>query len=110
VTAERTLENQLDLSSQLQSLQNDIEDKKARLTKTKTEIAAAQYESKLNEKTAKGKRLEEAREELNTEIRILSLQADARAKLNLARGDIKNKKGEISNACVYYDSCVLEAP
>ena len=94
---ERTLENQLDLSSQLQSLQSDIEDKKARLTKTKTEIAAAQYESKLNEKMTKGKMLEETREQLNTEIRTLSLQADSRAKLNLARSDMKNKKGEISN-------------
>ena len=110
MTAERTLENQLDLSSQLQSLQSDIEDKKVRLTKTKTEIAAAQYESKLNEKTTKGRLLEETREQLNAEIRSLSLQADSRAKLNLARGDIKNKKSEISNLCVYYGLCVLEVP
>ncbi|KAG5639217.1 hypothetical protein H0H81_005696 [Sphagnurus paluster] len=94
---ESTLENQIGLPSQLKSLQGDIEEKRARLTKIKADIGAAQYEARLTELTSRTKGLEETREQLNTEIRTLSLQSDVRAKLNLAKSDIKSKNAEILN-------------
>ncbi|KAF5382729.1 hypothetical protein D9615_002851 [Tricholomella constricta] len=97
VNAERTLENQISLPSQLKTLQGDIEEKQARLTKVKADMGAAQYESRLTELTGKGKGLEEKREQLNSEIRTLSLQSDVRARLNLARADVKSKNAEILN-------------
>ncbi|KAG5648426.1 hypothetical protein DXG03_005000 [Asterophora parasitica] len=97
VNAERTLENQIGLPSQLKTLQGDIEEKRTRLTKIKTDMGAVNYESRLTELTGKGKGLEEKREQLNSEIRSLSLQSDARAKLNLAKTDIRTKDAEVSN-------------
>lgn len=97
VDAEHTLENQINISSKLQAIQDDMEEKRARLTKIKTDMGAAQYDIRLNEKVGRGKVLEEKREELNAEITTLSLQSDVRAKMNMARVDIKTKNGEISN-------------
>ncbi|KAF9463040.1 hypothetical protein BDZ94DRAFT_1362864 [Collybia nuda] len=95
VKAERTIENQQTLPSQLKTLLADIEEKQTRLNKVKTDIAAAKYDSRLAEKSEKARVLEERREELNAEIATLSLQADARAKLDLKKSEIKTKKGEI---------------
>ncbi|GLB38321.1 putative repair protein [Lyophyllum shimeji] len=97
LNAERTLENQIGLPSHLASLRGDIEEKRARLKKTQTDMGDAQYELRLTEMTGKAKTLEDKRDQLNAEIRALSLQADVRAKLNLAREDIKTKNAEIRN-------------
>lgn len=68
-----------------------------RLERIKDDIRSAKYDSRLAEKTDKTKSLEDKREELNAEIRTLSLQADARARLDLKRGEVKSKTSEIAN-------------
>lgn len=95
IKAERTVENQQGLPSQLNTLLADIEEKRTRLNKIKTEIGVAKYDSRIAEKSERAKILEEKREALNAEIATLGLQADARAKLDLKRDEVKTKKGEI---------------
>jgi DNA repair protein RAD50 len=71
-------------------------------------MGAAKYDVRLAEQTEKAKRLEEQREALNREIRALSLQADARAKLDLKRAETRSKNGEIHTTSVislYYWVC-----
>jgi len=98
--AERKVENQQSLPSQLKSLQADIEEKKTRLTKIKNEMGSAKYDAQLADRTEKAKVMEERREALNTEIRTLSLQADSRAKLDLKRGEVRSKNKEILSTSV----------
>jgi DNA repair protein RAD50 len=102
------VENKQNLLSQLNTLQGDIEEKRTRLTKIKTDMGTAKYDVRLAEQTEKAKRLEEQREALNSEFRSLSLQADARAKLDLKRAEIRSKNGEIHSTSVVplsYWSC-----
>ncbi|KNZ73056.1 DNA repair protein RAD50 [Termitomyces sp. J132] len=94
---ERKLENLITIPSQLKTLQDDMDEKRARLTKHKTDMSTAQYDVKLTEVLSKVKVLEDRRELLNNELRTLGLQSDVRAKLNLAKEDIKTKGAEILN-------------
>ncbi|KAG6912426.1 hypothetical protein DXG01_014688, partial [Tephrocybe rancida] len=96
------LENLLIVPAQLKTLQGDMEEKKARLNKHKTDMGAAQYDARLTEIVGKAKGLEEERELLNNELRTLGLQSDVRAKLNLAKEDIKNKGAEILHTWVIW--------
>jgi DNA repair protein RAD50 len=86
-------------------LQADIEDRKARLEKLKADVKTANYEERLTERTIKGRKMDDKREELNTEIRTLGLQADARAKLALKTTELKAKNAEVKNMCVYTIPC-----
>lgn len=79
----------------MRAIQGDIQEKKSRLEKIKSEIKAANYEASLAEKTDKSRLLEAKRDSLNTEIRVLSLQADTRARLDFKRLEVKNKTIEI---------------
>jgi DNA repair protein RAD50 len=63
-------------------------------------MGAGDYDARLAKRTEEAKDLEEQRETLNRELRTLSLQADARAKLDLKRGEVKNKNGEIQSTSV----------
>ncbi|KAG6831939.1 hypothetical protein H0H92_006540 [Tricholoma furcatifolium] len=94
---EGVLETLFSLPSQLNLLRSDVEEKKSRLTKHKADMGAAQHDAKLIEFSNKCKRLEEKRDVLNHEIQTLSLQSDVRAKLNLAKEDIRIKGAEIAN-------------
>lgn len=77
-----------------------MEDKQTRLDKVKNDLATSGYEAKLTEKTSKSRRLEEQRDELNSEIRKLSLQADSRARLDLKRAEVKTKNADVKNTYV----------
>ncbi|KAG6890641.1 hypothetical protein C0995_006617 [Termitomyces sp. Mi166 len=94
---EHKIENLITIPSQLKTLQGDMNEKRARLTKHKTDMGAAQYDARLTEVLSKVKALEDRRELLNNELRTLGLQTDVRAKLNLAKEDIKTKDAEILN-------------
>lgn len=63
-------------------------------------MGAAKYDALLADRTEKAKDLEERRDALNRDLRALSLQADARAKLDLKRGEVKSKNGEIRSMSV----------
>jgi len=94
---ERQLEDEKSIQSELSLLQGDIEEKKSRLKKLRSDFSGASYDLRLQEKIDKGKRLEETREKLNMEIRTLSLQADSRARLDVKRAEVKSKTNEASN-------------
>jgi DNA repair protein RAD50 len=88
------------LSGELHTLVGDIEEKKARLEKVKSSMESSNYEAKLAEKISKGRHLEDRRDKLNTELRRLGLQADARAKLDLKRTEFRTKTADVKNTCV----------
>lgn len=85
------------LAPELRTLRGDIEEKKLRLEKIKGEIKSANFDERLSERAVKARTMEDKRDSLNTELRSLSLQADARARLDLKRGEMKSKKSEVRN-------------
>ncbi|CAK5284189.1 unnamed protein product [Mycena citricolor] len=95
--AERQLEAASNLSNELRSLTEDIEEKQTRLQKSQAAINAAKYDENLEEKTSSIKSLEEKRDALNSEFKLLNLQAEARAKLDHQRNEVKSKSLEISS-------------
>ncbi|TFY67850.1 hypothetical protein EVJ58_g1346 [Rhodofomes roseus] len=85
------------LASQLRSLQIDIEEKERRIEGIKEEIKGGNFDQRLSEMNSKSRSMELRRDELTAEIRALSLQADARARLDLKRTELKNKTTEMHN-------------
>lgn len=81
----------------MRSLQADIEEKERRIASIKEEIKAGNFEQRLGEMHAKSRNMESRRDELTAEIRTLSLQADARARLDLKRAEVKSKTAETQN-------------
>ncbi|KAF7365212.1 DNA repair protein rad50 [Mycena venus] len=102
--AERELEATQSLPSELRTLTGDIEEKQSRLAKVQSEIAAAKYDERLDERTASTKALEEKRDVLNSEFKALNMHADSRAKLDLKRKDVKSKTTEITTTVSTADS------
>jgi DNA repair protein RAD50 len=78
-------------------LQGDVEEKQRRLEKARGDIKASNYDEKISEKASKGRAMEEQRDDLNAEVRTLSLQADSRARLDLKRDELKSKNNELKN-------------
>jgi DNA repair protein RAD50 len=96
--AQRKLDEQPSLQSNLSDHHEEMEEKRARIEKLKKEIAAAKHEKRLQDKTEEARQLEETREALMEETRALSSQADSRAKLDLKRSEIKTKTQEVQAA------------
>ena len=57
----------------------------------------ANFDERISEKSSKARALEDRREDLNGEIRTLSLQADSRARLDIKRAEMKSKQNEVQN-------------
>ena len=95
------------LTSQLRSLQADIEDKERRIASLKDELKAGEFEPRLAEMHARSRSMELRRDELTAEIRTLSLQADARARLDLKRAEVRSKSAEVQNTWVVLFSLVV---
>ncbi|KAH9854720.1 hypothetical protein C2E23DRAFT_726150 [Lenzites betulinus] len=93
--AERDIDAARLLTSRLADLNADIEEKRRRLEKAREDLRNANFEDKIAEKTSKSRSLDLRRDELNSELRSLSLQADSRAKLDLHRVQVKTKEAEI---------------
>jgi len=85
------------LPGELRTLTADIGEKKSRINKIRADVKASNYEEIIAEKSAKSRTMEDRREELNAEIRSLSLQADARARLDIKRSEVKSKKTDVKN-------------
>jgi DNA repair protein RAD50 len=77
-----------------------MEDKSARLEKLRADLRTAAYEERAAEKQAAGRALEDRRDSLSAELRTLSLQADSRARLDIKRTELRNKKAETENMSV----------
>jgi DNA repair protein RAD50 len=101
--AESSVETMQGLASELRTLAGDIEEKKLRLSKVKSDIKAANFEERLSERASKARSMEDKRDGLNHELRGLSLQADARARLDLKRAETRSRATEVKNTCV--ESC-----
>ncbi|PFH54076.1 hypothetical protein AMATHDRAFT_852 [Amanita thiersii Skay4041] len=93
--ADRRLEEQEILVSDLRSLQAEIEEKRSRIEKIRNEIASANFDTRIQEKEKRGKLLQEQMDDLNAESRTLNMHAEIGAKLSVKRTDLKNKTLEI---------------
>ncbi|CAA7261579.1 unnamed protein product [Cyclocybe aegerita] len=96
-SAERQLEDLEDVPVSLRNTRAEMEEKKDRLQKLKSSIAAARYDTRLADFAKKARGLEERRDELNIELQSLTSQAEYRARLDLKRGEVKNKTSEVEN-------------
>lgn len=76
---------------------SDMEGKRARIEKLKADIVAAKYDDRIADLNAKIRAMEDQRDNLTLEIRTLSLQSDARAKLTLHQRDLASKEREMRN-------------
>ena len=81
----------------MKTLHADIEEKKARIEKIKVDMKSANYDERVAERVGKARTMEDRRDELNSEIRSLSLQADSRARFDIKRSELKSKQGDIRN-------------
>lgn len=95
--AETKIDESQTLPAELRTIQTDITDKRARLEVLRGEARAARFDERLAERVAQARTLEAKRDALNGEIRALSLQADTRARLDLKRAEVRNKRAEVEN-------------
>jgi len=85
------------LDSDLQNIVSDIEGKNARIEKLKEDIVAVKHDDRIADINTRVRAMEDQRDNLTLEIRTLSLQSDARAKLTLHQRDLASKEREIKN-------------
>ena len=85
------------LDADLLNIISDIEGKSARIEKLKADIAAAKHDDRIADLNIKIRATEDQRDNLTLEIRTLSLQSDARAKLTLHQRDLVSKEREMKN-------------
>ncbi|KAH9969662.1 P-loop containing nucleoside triphosphate hydrolase protein [Russula dissimulans] len=85
------------LDGDLLSVVSDIEGKRARIEKLKGDIVGAKHEDRIAELNIKIRAMEDQRDNLTLELRTLSLQSDARAKLSLHQKDLASKEREMKN-------------
>ena len=95
------------LPTSLRTLQAEIEDRKERLQKLNRTLASANYDVKLADMAAKGRKLEDERDQLNTELQALTLQADTRARLDSKRAECKSKTTEAQTKCVVFTAAAI---
>jgi DNA repair protein RAD50 len=70
----------------------------------KTDIAGAKHDDRIADLNIKIRTMEDQRDNLTLEIRTLSLQSDARAKLTLHQRDLASKEREMKNMYNSYRS------
>jgi len=85
------------LDSDLQNIVSDIESNNARIEKLKEDIVAVKHDDRIADINTRVRAMEDQRDNLTLEIRTLSLQSDARAKLTLHQRDLASKEREIKN-------------
>jgi DNA repair protein RAD50 len=75
----------------------------------RSDFKTAKYEERLTERTAMARRMEDQRDQLNAEVRSLSLRADSRARLDLKRAEFKSKSTDLKNTYVFFrgSRCVM---
>lgn len=85
------------LGSDLQNILSDIEGKNTRIQKLNEDLIAAKYDDRVTDLNTRVRAMEDQRDNLTLEIRTLSLQSDARAKLTLHQRDLASKEREMKN-------------
>ena len=66
-------------------------------------MKSTNYDERIAEKVARARTMEDRRDELNAEIRSLSLQADSRARFDIKRSEVKSKLVDIRTTFVHDD-------
>lgn len=95
---QREVDNAESLTSECKAVEADIEDKQRRIERIQDDLKTARFDERINEKNVKLRELEIRRSALFDEIELLSGQAEARAKLELKREDLRAKETELKNA------------
>ncbi|KAH9065351.1 hypothetical protein EDB87DRAFT_1749578 [Lactarius vividus] len=85
------------LDGDLLNVVSDIEAKKDRIERLKTDTVSTKHDDRIAELNIKIRSMEDRRDSLTQEIRTLSLQSDARAKLTLHQRDLISKEREMKN-------------
>jgi DNA repair protein RAD50 len=85
------------LDGDLLTVVSDMEGKRTRIEQLKIDIASAKHEDRIVELNTRIRTFEDKRDQLTLEIRTLSLQSDARAKLTLHQRDLVSKERETKN-------------
>jgi DNA repair protein RAD50 len=85
------------LDADLQNILSDIEGKNARIQKLNEDLITAKYDDRVADLNTRVRTMEDQRDNLTLEIRTLSLQSDARAKLTLHQRDLASKEREMKN-------------
>jgi DNA repair protein RAD50 len=85
------------LDSDLQNILSDIEGKNTRIQKLNEDLIDAKYDDRVAVLNTRIRAMEDQRDNLTLEIRTLSLQSDARAKLTLHQRDLASKEREMRN-------------
>ncbi|KAG8966435.1 DNA repair protein rad50 [Tulasnella sp. 419] len=93
--AEGDIDKSKNIASLLKFNNDDLEDKNKRLQRINDMIAGAKFESKLSAVNKEIQKTEGEREALYTEQSRASLQANARAKLEVQKADLKKKKADV---------------
>ncbi|KAH9049850.1 hypothetical protein EDB84DRAFT_1555814 [Lactarius hengduanensis] len=96
-SSETKLEAAEMLDGDLLNVVSDIEAKKDRIERLKTDTISTKHEDRIAELNIKVRSMEDRRDSLTQEIRTLSLQSDARAKLTLHQRDLTSKEREMKN-------------
>jgi DNA repair protein RAD50 len=78
-------------------LENNIKDQEAQIKKARDDVSKSGYEAQIAERQSKARYIEDQRDQLSGELRTLSLDADARARLDIKRGEFKSKSNEIES-------------
>lgn len=93
------------LTSQLRTIEADIDEKERRLQKIRDEFKAATYDERITEKSTQIRSLGLKNADLEKEIQSLSLQADTRARLDLKREALRTKTSEVKTMYVAFRTC-----
>ncbi|KAH9179304.1 P-loop containing nucleoside triphosphate hydrolase protein [Lactarius sanguifluus] len=96
-SSETKLEAAEMLDGDLLNVVSDIEAKKDRIERLKTDTISTKHEDRIAELNIKVRSMEDRRDSLTQDIRTLSLQSDARAKLTLHQRDLTSKEREMKN-------------
>lgn len=100
--AEQDVDAAETLTSQLKTIETEIEEKEKRLHKIREDIKAANFDERITEKSTQMRSLSLKSADLEKEIQTLSLQADTRAKLELKREALRTKTSEVKTTYVVY--------
>jgi DNA repair protein RAD50 len=94
---QREVENAESLTSEYQTTEGDIEEKRRRIERIHNDMAAAKYDERLAEKNNSIREMDLRRDALHAEMQTLNLQAQIRAKYEVKRDELKSKESELKN-------------
>jgi DNA repair protein RAD50 len=83
------------LETELKYNLSNLETQAAKLEQARKAFIDAKHDQAIAARTTEMRRLDEEKDRLNQTVRTLSLQAESRARLELKRGELNRKRGDI---------------